>query len=163
MEVDSLNLQGGPLAYEQLGALPLVEMAVKEALRLNPPVPSIPRQAMRDFEFGGYTIPAGTYLAINPVLAHHDPEFWPDPHKFDPLRFSEQNSKNRPKYAWIPFGGGAHTCIGLHFAMMQAKVFLVHLLSRAGIKLAENAGQRWQQWPIPKPKDGLPVSFVPRP
>jgi cytochrome P450 len=162
LEIDTLGLDGAPLAYEQLSALPLVEMAVKEALRLNPPVPSIPRQAMRDFEFEGYTIPAGTYLAINPVLVHRDPELWPDPLKFDPLRFSESNSKARPKYAWIPFGGGAHTCIGLHFAMMQAKVFLVHLLSRTQIKLAPGAGTRWQQWPIPKPKDGLPLRFVPR-
>ena len=63
------------------------------------------------------------------------------------------------KYAWVPFGGGAHMCLGLHFAYMQAKIFLHHALTRNRITVAEGYAPDWQMWPIPKPKDGLKVRF----
>jgi cytochrome P450 len=147
------------LAYDDLGKLDLTEMAFKEALRLIPPVPSLPRRAMRDFEFGGYRIPAGTGVGISPSAVHMDPNHWPDPQRFDPLRFTPEMTAKRHKYAWVPFGGGAHMCLGLHFAYMQVKVLMAQILTRYQIEIEPGYAPKWQPWPIPKPKDGLTVRF----
>ena len=159
---EALAVTGGrDLAYEDLGKLELTEMAFKEALRLIPPVPSLPRRALRDFEFGGYHFPAGTGVGINVHWTHHSAEYWPEPERFDPLRFTREAEKARHKYAWVPFGGGAHMCLGLHFAYMQVKVLMAQLLGRYRIELAEGAEVAWQPWPIPKPRDGLRVVLTP--
>jgi cytochrome P450 len=152
---------GHDLAYEDLGRLELTEMAFKEALRLIPPVPSLPRRALRDFSFGGYHIPAGAGVGINIHWTHHAEEYWPEPERFDPMRFTREAEKARHKYAWVPFGGGAHMCLGLHFAYMQVKVLMAQLLSRYRVELAEGGDVAWQPWPIPKPRDGLRVVLTP--
>ena len=152
---------GAPMPYDALPNLELTEMAFKEALRMIPPVPSTPRRALRDFEFGGYRIPAGTFVGVNTAYTHHMPEHWPNPDQFDPMRFTPEASKGRHRFAWVPFGGGAHMCIGLHFATMQIRILMAQLLSRYRIELAPGAGEDWQIFPIPKPKDGLPVTFQP--
>ena len=148
-----------PLSYDDLGKLDLTEMAFKEALRMIPPVPSMPRRALKDFEFGGYTIPAGTQVGINIAMVHQMEEYWDEPSKFDPLRFTPEQVKARHKYAWVPFGGGAHMCLGLHFAYMQVKILLAHVLSQYQIEIAEGYDPEWKPWPIPQPKDGLQVTF----
>jgi cytochrome P450 len=149
--------RGSALPYERLGELELLEMAFKEAMRITPPVVSMPRAAVRDFRFKGHDIPAGTRVAINTIFTHRMPEIWPEPLKFDPLRFSDAAVRTRHKYAWVPFGGGAHMCLGLHFAYMQAKCFFYHLLTTTRLSLAPDYVPRWQMWPIPKPRDGLPI------
>lgn len=149
------------LGYDDLGKLELVEMAFKEALRLIPPVPSLPRRALRSFEFGGYRIPGGTEVGFNVYLTHRMEEHWDHPETFDPLRFTPERVKARHKYAWLPFGGGAHMCIGLHFAYMQVKILMAQLLQRYRIEIAEGYAPAWQPWPIPKPKDGLQVTLRP--
>lgn len=158
-----VDAQGRPrdLAYEDMGKLELTEMAFKEALRIMPPVPSMPRRALRAFEYGGYRIPAGTPVGINQYFVHHDEEHWDDPWSFDPMRFTPDKVKARHKYAWVPFGGGAHMCLGLHFAYMQIKILMAQLLPRYEIAMEEGYEVAWQPWPIPKPKDGLKVTFKP--
>ena len=149
--------EGRALDYEDLAKAELTEMAFKEALRMMPPVPSIPRRALEDFEFHGYRIPAGTPVGVNPNFVHNDPEIWDSPEKFDPMRFTREAEKARHKYAWVPFGGGAHMCLGLHFAYMQIKILMAHLLTRYRIEVAEGYAPDWQAWPIPQPKDGLQI------
>ena len=149
------------LDYEDLGKLELTEMAFKEALRMVPPVPSTPRRALAEFEYGGYRIPAGTNVGINAYYVHHSDEHWDDPYSFDPLRFTPDQVKARHKYAWVPFGGGAHMCLGLHFAYMQVKILMAQLLPRYRITMAEGDEPKWQPWPIPKPRDGLRISLTP--
>ncbi len=164
IRAEIMALTGGvprAITYEELGKLDLTEMAFKEALRLIPPVPSLPRRALRDFTFQGFTIPAGTGVGISPASVHLMPEHWPDPLKFDPLRFTPENSAGRHKYAWVPFGGGAHMCLGLHFAYMQIKLLMAHMLTRYRIELEPDYAPEWQPWPIPKPKDGLKISLKP--
>jgi cytochrome P450 len=160
-EIASLGLnddEGVP--YGQLDRLVLTEYAFKEALRMVPPVPSMPRRALRDFEFRGYHIPAGTFVGVSIAFTHRMEEHWPDPHRFDPLRFTPEASRGRHKYAWVPFGGGAHMCLGLHFATMQVRILMAQLLSRYRIELEPGSGEAWQYFPIPRPKDGLPVRFA---
>lgn len=150
-----------PLDYDDLGKLELTEMAFKESLRMIPPVPSMPRRALREFEYGGYRIPAGASVGINIYWTHHSEEYWDNPFTFDPLRFTPDQVKARHKYAWVPFGGGAHMCLGLHFAYMQVKILLAQLLQRYRIEAAEGYKPGWQDWPIPQPRDGLKVTFAP--
>ena len=150
----------GMLDYDALGSVELTEMAFKEALRMVPPVPSTPRRALKSFGFGGYRIPAGAAVGINTHYVHHDPQHWPDPYTFDPMRFTPDKVKARHKYAWVPFGGGAHMCLGLHFAYMQIKVLMAHLLTTYRVEVAEGYDPEWQAWPIPKPKDGLRINLV---
>ncbi|MGE0287172.1 MAG: cytochrome P450 [Bradyrhizobium sp.] len=161
-EVKGLGIEANdPSSIDNLEKMPLSEMAFKEALRLKPPVPSMPRRAVRDFSFRGYDIPAGAAVGVNPLYTHHMPEIWPDPDRFDPLRFTDEAQRNRHRFAWVPFGGGAHMCLGLHFAYMQTKTFARHLLQNVEVSLEPGYSADWQMWPIPKPRDGLKVRIRP--
>lgn len=161
-EILALGLdRGAPLPFERLRDLPLVEMAFNETMRILPPAPSLLRYALRDVEFGGHRIPAGVCVTINPLYTHHMPEHWPEPEKFDPLRFTPEAQRARHKYAFIAFGGGAHMCLGLHFAYMQAKCFACHLLSTTRLVAPPGYEPAWRYWPIPQPRDGLRVTLEP--
>src|SRR6201991_4339618 len=161
-EVKGLGIEANdPSSIDNLEKMPLSEMAFKEALRLKPPVPSMPRRAVRDFSFRGYDIPAGTLVGVNPLFTHHMPEIWSEPDKFDPMRFSDEAQRTRHRFAWVPFGGGAHMCLGLHFAYMQAKTFARHFLQNLEVSLQPGYKADWQMWPIPKPRDGLRVVIKP--
>src|SRR5947199_104881 len=161
-EVNALNLRPDePTTFDKLEAMPLSEMAFKEAMRMKPPVPSIPRRATRDFSFKGYAIPAGTMTSTNPLFTHHMPEFWPEPDRFDPMRFTDEAQRARHRFAWVPFGGGAHMCLGLHFAYMQAKCFTRHFLQNLNVALEPGYKPEWQMWPIPNPRDVLRDTYTP--
>ncbi|MDE2362352.1 MAG: cytochrome P450 [Hyphomicrobiales bacterium] len=161
-EIFALGLEKGePLPYEKLDSLPLTEMAFKESMRLIPPVPSLPRCAMRDTQFMGFNLPAGTRVSVNPLFTHRMPSIWIDPDRFDPTRFSDDASRNRHRFAFVPFGGGAHMCLGLNFAYMQAKCFAYHLFSTTDVSARPNYAPDWKLWPIPQPRDGLRVKFKP--
>jgi len=160
-EIDTVKAEtGGALTYETLAKLEQCEWVFKEALRLIPPVPSMPRRALREFTFMNHVVPAGSHIGINTMVTHRLPDVWPQPEKFDPTRFSAENSKGRHKYAWVPFGGGPHMCLGLHFAYMQTKAFLFEMLGHHRIELAPGYECDFRMFPIPKPKDGLPVRIV---
>ncbi|MEM8799944.1 MAG: cytochrome P450 [Pseudomonadota bacterium] len=164
-EEASQNLSHGEtnepeISYDALSDMNWTEAAFKEAMRMMPPVPSIPRFAIGDFHFAGHDIPAGTPVAISPYFTHHMPDHWPDPERFDPMRFTDEGGqKTRHKYAWVPFSGGAHMCLGLHFAYMQAKVVFGHFLSQFEVRLPQGYTADFQVWPIPRPRDGLPVQL----
>ncbi|WP_426438013.1 cytochrome P450 [Bradyrhizobium genosp. P] len=161
-EVDALGVAvGDPTSLIHLNAMPLTDMAFKEALRLKPPVPSMPRRAVRDFSFRGYAIPAGTMVGVNPLFTHHMKDIWPDAAQFNPARFTDDAQRGRHRFAWVPFGGGAHMCLGLHFANMQAKCFVRHFVQNLEVSLPSGYKADWQMWPIPKPRDGLRVMMKP--
>lgn len=154
-EVDSLG--DGELDEEALGSMHDTDKVFREALRLVPPVPFIPRKALRDFHWQGYDIPAGTSLALNPGVTMLSPDLYTNPDRFDPDRFSAERAEDRVhRFAWAPFGGGAHKCLGMHFASMQVKLFMATLLRHYRFTLP-NGAPMWQRMPIPKPKGGLPV------
>jgi cytochrome P450 len=151
----------GPIDDDALRSMVLTERVFKEALRLVPPVPFVPRRAMRAFAFQGVRVPAGALVSIDPGLVMRDPALWTDPDRFDPDRFSPERAEDRGhRYAWAPFGGGAHKCLGMHFATMQAKLFIREILRGHRIE-AQHSRTRWQMAPIPKPACDLPVRLVP--
>ena len=159
-EIAGIRSRHGRLTYDNIGEMELTEQVFKEALRLIPPVPSMPRRALREFTFQNHVIPAGTHIGVNQMISHRMPEHWPDPESFDPTRFSAENSRGRHKYAWVPFGGGAHMCLGQHFAYMQVKMFFFALLEGHRVVADKPLGSvesDFTMFPIPKPKDGLPV------
>lgn len=159
-EIAAIRARHGALSYETLGEMEVMEMVFKEALRLIPPVPSMPRRAIKSFTFQNHVVPAGAHVGINQMMSHRLPDIWPDPEHFDPTRFTAENARGRHKYAWVPFGGGAHMCLGQHFAYMQVKMFFFALLEQHRIVAVKPLGDvesDFRMFPIPKPKDGLPV------
>jgi cytochrome P450 len=146
------------LDYDDMDKLELTERVLKEALRFRPPVPFLPRFAEQPFEFGGYEIPGQTSISVSPGLVQMDPDLWTQPTLFDPDRFSDNRAEDRRhRFAWTPFGGGAHKCIGMHFAIMQVRAFVHQFLQNFRVALPDDYQNRWQAIPIPKPRDGLPV------
>ncbi|WP_417464956.1 cytochrome P450 [Kordiimonas sp.] len=159
-EIKSLGLNDDRLPYDKMNDLTLTEYAFKEALRMNPPVPAVARETVRDVEYGGHIIPKGTVIGISMVATHRDAEVWEKPQDFDPMRFSPEGGvRARHRFAWVPFGGGAHMCLGLHFAYMQAKVIMTHLLPHYEISLPEGYKTTFQIMPLIKPVDGLPLTL----
>ena len=105
-----------------------------EALRLCPPAPSIPRLITRDIEVDGHLVKAGTLCTVGVYAMHRDPELWDDPLGFDPDRFSPENAAGRDRWQYIPFSAGPRTCIGDHFAMLEATLALATIIRRAEIR-----------------------------
>jgi cytochrome P450 len=119
-----------------LGNLPFVEMVIKEAMRLYPPVYSLNgRMANEDVEILGERIPKNSYVMVSPYGMHHDPRFFADPERFDPERFSAENEPAIPKYAYIPFGAGPRVCIGNNFAMMEAQLILATMARQLSLEI----------------------------
>jgi cytochrome P450 len=150
------------LEYDDLGQLEDSKLVFKEALRMYPPVPAIPRRTLKDMELFGYHIPKNTAVAISPLFTHYMEEYWSEPTKFDPERFSKARAEDKKHFfQWVPFGGGAHKCLGLNFAEVQTKLFLFHLLTRYQIQVKEGYDMPRSWVPLIFPADGLPVTFIP--
>ncbi len=108
---------------------------VKEVLRLRPPLPiSAGRVLDEPFTIGAHTVPAGTMLGVDAWALHHDPEIYPDPERFDPERFLDGPLE---PYTWLPFGGGAHRCLGAALAELEIKIALATILRRVAIAPAD--------------------------
>lgn len=137
------------------------EWAVKEALRLKSAAPVLWRRAVRDVDFAGYRIPAGTVTGVNPMLTHLLPTVWHDPERFDPSRFSPEKARERHRFAFVPFGAGAHACLGANYAALQARIFLRHVLEKHTLVLKELVEPRWYHWPNCRPLGGLRVELKP--
>ena len=153
------------LDYDDLGTnVPLLEQTFHEILRMHPPVPQLMRRTIRETELGGFRIPADTMVAMSPIFTHRMPEYWKDPHSFDPDRFgpARQEQKQHP-YLWVPFGGGAHKCIGLHFADMLFKCVMTETLRRYRFRLPAKYPDPPSilHFPFAKLTDDLPLVLEP--
>ncbi|WP_425468474.1 cytochrome P450 [Prauserella rugosa] len=145
-----------------LDGLTSLELVIKEALRLVAPVPSLSRTAVKDTEVLGHYIPEGSLVGVAPSVNHFDPSCWSDPHTFDPERFAEHRREDKShRFAWMPFGGGAHKCIGLHFGMFETKALLHELVRSHRITVPRDYRVRWDYVSLPVPVDGLPVHLQP--
>lgn len=135
MELEEV-LNGRLPTVADIPHLPFTEQLLKEALRLYPPAWFISRNAIEEDEIGGYPIPAGSLVSVSTYLTHRHPEFWPQPDQFDPDRFTPAAEASRPRYAYLPFGGGPRLCIGNSFAMAEATLILATLAQRFRLTLA---------------------------
>jgi len=128
-ELDHIYADGRDVSFQALREIPHLENAVKEALRLHPPLIWLPRTALVDFPYQGFVVPKGTIVAISTALSNMDPDCFADPGRFDPDRFApprEEDAKH--PWAYVPFGGGRHRCLGANFALMQQKAIFSVLL-----------------------------------
>jgi cytochrome P450 len=158
LRAKAIALGKAQLEHDDLDGLEELSWVMREALRLTPPLTSMPRMCIKDAEFQGYRIPAGTMVGIYPIHVHFMPSLWSDPQSFDPERFSPARQEDkRHAFAWVPFGGGAHVCIGQHFATLQVKAIMHQLLLRYRWSIAPGYTMPYQLVPIAKPRDGLPV------
>jgi retinoid hydroxylase len=131
----------GPLAVEALRELKQLDNFIKEAGRLYAPVITVPRGVLRDVEFGGYTLLAGTPVRLGIAAAHLLPHVFADPPRFDPDRFAPPREEDRrTPYGLVTFGGGSRICIGINFANIETKALAVHVLRH--YRLAAVEGQR---------------------
>ncbi|OJH36306.1 cytochrome P450 [Cystobacter ferrugineus] len=128
-EVDRV-LGGRIPTLEDVPKLRYTSCVFEEALRLYPPIWAIPRVAEEEDVVDGYRIPKGDLVLLVPYVTHRHPDFWPDPERFEPTRFLPENSKQRPRWAYLPFGGGQRQCIGNNFAMMEAQFILAMVAQR---------------------------------
>ncbi|MBL8149264.1 MAG: cytochrome P450 [Blastocatellia bacterium] len=135
-EIDALG-DRQPTA-DDLPNLKYTEMVLAESMRLYPPAWTIARRALTDFEIAGYTLPANSIIFISQFVTHHDERFFPDPYKFDPMRWTQEEIAKRPKFSYYPFGGGARVCIGESFAWMEGVLLLVTFAQKWRLKLAPN-------------------------
>jgi cytochrome P450 len=133
-EVDQI-VGSQPPNLETVNRLERMDYVTKETLRLYPPIHIGNRRAAVDLEFKGYQIPAGTRVVYSIYLSHRQERYWPDPHRFDPDRFSPEQSQARPHYVYVPFGGGPRNCIGLAFAQVEVKIVLARILQNFDLKL----------------------------
>jgi cytochrome P450 len=149
------------IALADLSRCEKAEWAVKEALRLNAAAPVLWRRSVKPFEFGGRAFPEGTITGVNPMLTHLLPEIWEHPGRFDPGRFSPERSLGRHRFAFVPFGGGAHGCLGANFAYLQVRALLRCLLEAHQLVPAEEAPPRWYHWPNCRPRGKLRIELRP--
>ncbi|XP_069699331.1 cytochrome P450 6j1-like [Periplaneta americana] len=134
--LEVLGKHNNELSYDAMKEMKYLDMVVSEALRKYPILPFLDRMSLKDYELphpsgkGTVPIPAGTGVYIPVLGMHYNPEYFEDPEKFDPERFSEENKSSIPNYSYLPFGDGPRFCMGKRFGLMQTKTGLIHIIGR---------------------------------
>lgn len=155
-------LRGRTPAFSDLPNLVAVEQTLKESMRLYPPVYFLSRQVVETVEIGGYELQPTSQVYLNPYLTHRDPRWFPQPERFDPLRFNQENEHHLPPCAWFPFGAGPRACIGSRFAMMEGTLVLATLLQRFRLELAPGQVDPELEWQLSlHPKCGIRLAVHP--
>jgi cytochrome P450 len=160
-ELDSV-LSGRVPTVEDLPALPFTEAVVKESLRLFPPAWSLSREAAEADEIAGWRIPAGAMVWLNQWTVHRDPRFYEEPLAFRPQRWMDGLERRLPRFAFFPFGGGPRLCIGLSFAMMEARLALATLAQRFRLARVSEGPVELLPSITLRPKHGMPMTLCAR-
>ncbi|GGN82288.1 cytochrome P450 [Nocardia rhizosphaerihabitans] len=137
-ELDELYADGSEVSHHALRQIPYLEAALKESLRLHPPLIVLMRLARGEFEVCGHRIAPGDMVAATPAISNRIPEDFPDPDAFDPGRYLDPRQDDIVnRWTWIPFGAGRHRCVGAPFALMQLKAIFSILLRDWEFELAQ--------------------------
>ncbi|TWF95051.1 cytochrome P450 [Saccharopolyspora dendranthemae] len=137
-ELDELYSDGSEVSFRSLRAIPQLESAIKEALRLHPPLILLLRVAQDEFDVRGRRIERGDFVAATPAISNRIAEDFPEPDEFRPERYAEPRQEDLVnRWTWIPFGAGRHRCVGAAFAMMQLKAIFSVLLRDFSFELAQ--------------------------
>lgn len=166
LDVELRDVLNGRLpTFTDIPNLPYTKMVVEETMRLYPPAYSIPRFGHAPDKIGGYDTPANAIIILSPYLTHRHPDFWENPTQFDPERFTAERSANRPRYAYIPFGGGPRQCIGNSFAMTEAILILAAVAQQYQLTLKPDHQVDTDPMITLRPKGGMPmqITAVPQP
>ena len=161
-EVDSVL--GDKLAptFDDLERLPYARMVAEEAMRLYPPAYVFSRRAVADDQLGPWHMPAGAHIVISPYALQRHPDYWPNPDAFTPERFAPDAPNDRPKHAYLPFGGGPRICIGNSFAMMEHAIVLAAAVRRWRLESIPGHVVRTEPRITLRPRGGLPMRVMRR-
>ena len=156
-------LTGRQPTMADLPNLPYTLQVIKESMRLYPPAWILNgRLALENAELGGYTIPKGSTIFISPYVMHRLPQYFEEPEAFKPERFTPEFEKSLPKFAYMPFGGGARVCIGNAFAIMEAQLVLAAIAQQFRLELATDEPIRYKAQITLTPEKGIPMRVVGR-
>lgn len=145
-----------------LPKLPLVQQIIDETLRMFPVVWIGDRTPQQDIQLGEYDVPAGLRVMFSMLVTQRDGRYYRDPERFDPSRFSPERVAQIPDGAYLPFGAGVHMCIGMSFALMEARVILAALLQRFTFVSVPDYRLRLDPQVVLSPIGSLPLVVQPR-
>jgi cytochrome P450 len=150
-------LGGRAPRFEDLARLRYTRMVLEESMRLYPPAHTMSREALAEDEIEGHRVAKGSVVSIVPWVIHRHRMLWDRPDVFDPERFAPERAAERPRFAYIPFGGGPRICIGASFAMTEALIILAMLAQRYRLSLAPDAAIEPVGLITLRPRHGLPM------
>jgi cytochrome P450 len=163
-ERDAVIGDRDPTAAELVSSLPHLDMALDETLRMYPPAWVGPRRSVEPFELCGQRVPGNAFVNYSSWASHHLPDVWPEPDRFRPERFTPEAKAALAKGAYVPFGGGSRTCIGMRFGQLEIKAIAAMILRRFRLELQLPEHEPYiRQMPTLSPQGGLPVVVRERP
>jgi cytochrome P450 len=142
-------------AQMRSGELVELEMALDEALRLYPSVWLVPRRNTDSFEFEGVTVPANAYVNYCPLASHRLPDVFPEPDRYRPERFAAEAKAALPKGAFIPFGSGPRSCVGMRMVQLELRTIVSLMLKRFELEVPRNFALKIGLVPMLMPKEGM--------
>jgi cytochrome P450 len=140
-----------------LPRMPYALQVLEESLRLYPPAWIFEREALEDDTIGGYRVPRGSIAAVAPYVMHRNPAYFPDPERFDPERFDRAAARERPRHAYLPFGGGPRTCIGNTFALTEMHLVLPMIVRAFTLELPARWTLALEPSVTLRPAQGIPM------
>ncbi len=147
--------------FADLRNLQYTKQVIEEGMRLYPPAYAVGRECVEKDKILGQTIPAKSVFLLSIYALHQDPQYYPNPQKFNPDRFAPELVKQRPKLAYMPFGAGPRMCIGNHFAMMEMQLILAMLVQRFDFELVGDTPVEPQPLVTLSPKGGIKMRITP--
>jgi cytochrome P450 len=155
-------LAGRAPTVDDLRQLPYTLQVVKEVLRMYPAAPFYVRDAVEADQLGGFTVPAGAAVMLSPYYTHRHPQFWDDPEKFDPDRWTREREAARHGHAYHPFAAGPRICIGNNFSLLESHLLLAILARRFAPRLRPDYRPRWTMRGTLGLAGGLPMTIAAR-
>uniref|UniRef100_A0A8C6XJH9 unspecific monooxygenase n=1 Tax=Naja naja TaxID=35670 RepID=A0A8C6XJH9_NAJNA len=153
-EIEEVLPNKAPITYEALMQIEYLDMVLSETLRMHPGISRLQRVCKNTIELNGITIPKGMAIVIPPVILHFNPEYWPEPERFRPERFSKEVKEQINPYTYLPFGAGPRNCIGMRFAFLTMKAAVVSLMQHFTFQPCKETQVRIRngavspQWPL---------------
>jgi cytochrome P450 len=160
-ELDQV-LNGRRPTVADMPRLQYTERIAKESMRLYPPAYGLGREAIEDFELGGYRVPARSQVFMFQWATQRDPRYFTEPNRFCPERWTEEFTNSLPKYAYFPFGGGPRACIGNYFALMEVVLLLATIGQRSRFSLVPDHPVSLMPAMSLRPADGIRVKLEAR-
>ena len=158
-EIHGRYAEGEDYSFQSLRDLEKTEGAVKEALRIHPPLFILLRAALEDCEVLGYQVKKGNWVAVSPMVAHRDENVFKNALEFDPDRYGPGREEDKRSFAYISFGGGRHKCMGNAFAILQIKTIMAVLLNRYDFELAGDPVETDFQGLVLGPKPPIRIRY----
>ena len=153
------TLNGRLPTIEDLPKLVYTRQVIDETMRLYPPAYALSRYGNEADVIGGYAIPPNSMVTLCPFITHRLPEFWPNPQKFDPERFTPANSADRHRFVYLPFGAGPRQCIGTGFALTEGVLVAAAIAQRFRLRIPGGYTAELAPQITLHPKGGMPLKF----